>query len=500
MVMENLRATPLVAATIFVASVLAVASVAKLVDWENTKTAVTAFGMPTPLARAAAGSLIFVELAVAAILLLTPWTLAGAVSAFALFIGFGGAVAVNILRGRTPECHCFGGLTKGTVNWSTAARNALLATMTAFVVAGGRAPSLFGGILASIATLWLVLRRFSPVRAGAGTIAPRFSLLDDTGQLVSLDGLLSRSLPVLLVFVSPRCGACQALLPSLRGWQHDLGGQLGVAVVQTGSPNDDGAGQMDGLGSVLMDRSGAVARAYGVHATPSCVLVNRRGHIESSAAGGAEIAKLVDLARKRDVAPRLTRRTMLQWTTAGALPVLAAACGGSTGTSRRPKVLHIDGAYLCDQRYALCTNAACHPSPSNANVVICKCVVVSGYSVGFKSCEERAPRGTTLHSNFSTQLVTSHTAVLSCPEKDPWANCLDVACTVDPTDPTKANCQCILVRTGPSLTFGGECDTSSCSSVIWSAATPELPGSKQLTKGMHELGLPLDLPRPCPHH
>jgi hypothetical protein len=122
----------------------------------------------------------------------------------------------------------------------------------------------------------------------------------------------------------------------------------------------------------------------------------------------------------------------------------------------------------------------------------------TGYAVGFKSCSERAPKGTTLHSNFSTQLVTSTTRVMTCPADAPWGNCLDVVCNVDPHDASKAQCQCVLVKTGPSLTFGGSCQTNTCTSTIWSAATSNLPGSAQLEKGMKQIGLALTRPKSCP--
>jgi hypothetical protein len=201
--------------------------------------------------------------------------------------------------------------------------------------------------------------------------------------------------------------------------------------------------------------------------------------------------------------PRFARRALiaraaLGVASLGAFPLIAAACGNSKKPPRRPKELHINGAYLCDHRYALCTDAACVPSTSDPSIVICDCVVRTGWAVGFKSCAERAAKGNTLHSNFSTQLVTSSTRVMTCGKNDPWAECLDVVCEVDPHDASKAKCQCVLFKTGPSVTFGGDCDTKTCSSTIWSATTSNLPGSAQLEAGMKQLDLPLTLPKACP--
>jgi hypothetical protein len=245
-----------------------------------------------------------------------------------------------------------------------------------------------------------------------------------------------------------------------------------------------------------------VATDYGITATPSAVLIGRNRRIATTAQGALEITDLVAGATTTPDEPRFTRRRLLNrsglaLSAVVMLPVVAPACGSTKGTAKRPKSLPIQGAYLCDQRYALCTDAACVPSKTDPSIVICKCTIKTGYAVGFKSCDQRAPKGSMLFSNFSTQLVTSATRVMTCPASDQWANCLDVVCEIDPIDPSTANCQCQLVKTGPSVTFGGNCDTKTCSSVIWSAATPDLPGSTQLEAGMKRLGLPLTLPQPC---
>ncbi len=71
----------------------------------------------------------------------------------------------------------------------------------------------------------------------------------------------------------------------------------------------------------------------------------------------------------------------------------------------------------------------------------------TGYSVGFKNCDQRAPKGRQLHSNFSLQDVTKHTRVLKCSARGLWVQCLDVVCHVDPKDPKHALCQCVNERT-----------------------------------------------------
>jgi hypothetical protein len=175
----------------------------------------------------------------------------------------------------------------------------------------------------------------------------------------------------------------------------------------------------------------------------------------------------------------------------------AAAQGTPGATPVTPATeVDIDGAWLCRQSYALCTTAPCERSTSDATIATCRCVVLDGYSIGFTTCREREPAGKTLVSTFSTQNVTNAFGVLTCPEDVPWANCLDMPCELDSLNPALATCQCQMVETGPSLTFGGGCDARTCSSVIWSAATP--PGVTQYTAAMRCVNQPVTFPATCP--
>ncbi|MGH7919711.1 MAG: TlpA family protein disulfide reductase, partial [Candidatus Dormibacteraceae bacterium] len=396
----------------------------------------------------------------------------------------------------------FGRFSKASIGWSALARNAALMAIAGYLAADGLAAPAFAGVFLLAGGLWVWLGPLSSRPRAPQRPAPDFALVDARGATWTLASVVAAGLPALLVFSQSGCPACQTLLPQVGPWQRELRLRLRVVVV-TGSPRSEAAREVSvhGLGLVLTDESGAVARAYGVHATPSAVLVDQRGRIAGIGRGAGEIADLVAGQAGEgaiEAEPRVGRRTVLGRGLLSLLPVVAAACGGSAPSAKRPKSLHIDGAYLCDQRYALCTNAPCAIDSGEPSIATCDCVVKTGYAIGFKSCTERAARGTTLYSNFSTQLVTTRTKVLSCPAEDRWANCLDVVCTVDPHDSTKAHCQCLLVDKGPSVTFGGNCDQKTCSSTIWSAATPNLPGSAQLEKGMKQLGLPLTLPKSCP--
>jgi uncharacterized membrane protein YphA (DoxX/SURF4 family) len=52
-------------------------------------------------------------------------------------LAFSGAVAINLLRGRTIDCGCFGPVAQRKITWLTIARNAILIAAAAVVVAEG---------------------------------------------------------------------------------------------------------------------------------------------------------------------------------------------------------------------------------------------------------------------------------------------------------------------------------------------------------------------------
>jgi thiol-disulfide isomerase/thioredoxin len=487
-------------------------ALAKLADRPGSRDALAAFGVPERAAGPLGWLLVAVELGIAAAVLADPIQIGGAIAALGLLAIVSTAVVANLIGGRTPECHCFGALSRGPIGASTLARNGMLASVAGYVAAGGHETVVFAGLAGVCGAAWLAFGRF-PRRLRRGGEVPEFSLSDAAGETWTVQRLLSRNRPVLLVFSQPACGACQALVPDLERWRAELGHRLTIALIDQAPAGSVSPGRP--TYPVLHDPEGDAVSAYGVTATPSAALIESSGQIASPLAQGAgEIASLVETRFEPDDAPRLPRRTVIAQAargaaTLGAFPLLAAACGSSksstgvpstpsTATSAtRPKSVRVGSAYICQQKYALCTNAACVPSPHDPNVVICDCVVKEGYSVGLFTCPRRAPHGNTLYSEFSTELVTSSVRAMTCGANVPWANCVDAICELDPRNPTKAKCQCPVVKQGPSFTFGGSCHTETCGKVVWSGAHNNL-GSKQVAAAMKRLGQPLKTPAPCP--
>ena len=174
------------------------------------------------------------------------------------------------------------------------------------------------------------------------------------------------------------------------------------------------------------------------------------------------------------------------------------ATPAATPAGEYPAAISIDGTWFCNQTYALCNTAVCERSTADQSVANCLCVVLNGYSMGFKTCEERAQSGTSLFSTFSTANVNSEFGILACPEDAAWVNCLDYPCEMNPRDPALATCQCAVVETGPFRTFGGYCDESVCTTELLSGTALDAPGVAQYMAGMEQVQQPVTLPEICP--
>lgn len=327
-------------AGLILAAILTAAGVAKLSDGAGTRTAVREFGAPERLVGLIAIALPLAELTVA-LLLLPTWTRGlGAVGALGLLGLFSGAIAVSLAQGRSPECHCFGRLHSSPVSWRTLARNGILAGFATLALAAAivgesvsavawlgaltgmqittLALSIALVVLAAAGTLaFLVLLRSygralvrldgierrladagieveddeSPPELGhePGTPAPAFVTGDVRGELVSLDDLLAPGLPLMLLFTSPTCGPCEALLPQIAAWQDEHAGRLTIAIADSGERNASLAkAEEHGLEHVLVDDGLAIHDSYGAGGTPSAVLVAPDGQISSYVAPGAD--------------------------------------------------------------------------------------------------------------------------------------------------------------------------------------------------------------------
>lgn len=123
---------------------LALAGVTKVADRASFRQAVAEYGMlPIALEAPFAALLPIVELTLGALLLLGLGTTAAAAIATPIFLTFTLAIGVNLARGRSFNCHCFGAVSSDTIGWPALLRSLLLAA-GALVVAIGA--SRFGAL------------------------------------------------------------------------------------------------------------------------------------------------------------------------------------------------------------------------------------------------------------------------------------------------------------------------------------------------------------------
>jgi thiol-disulfide isomerase/thioredoxin len=327
-------------------AVFVVAAVTKLLDRDGTRHALREFGAPPALAGPLAIVLPLAELAVAALLIPTTTAVAGAACAVVLLALFSAAIAVTLARGHAPDCHCFGQLHSAPAGPRTLARNAALVGVAAITLIGsvaeprtgtfewlsdlsgaetlalglGVALAVFAaagatafvtllrsygrvlvrverleGVLAEAGYELDALEEEPPLGLEPGAPAPGFELVETGGATVTLDELLSRRLPLLLVFTSPGCGPCETLLPDVANWQSAHADRLGVAILAGGeTPDVRTTAEQFELEHVLADTAGAVYDAYEASGTPSAVLVAADGTVASHlAAGPGRVAELV---------------------------------------------------------------------------------------------------------------------------------------------------------------------------------------------------------------
>jgi peroxiredoxin/uncharacterized membrane protein YphA (DoxX/SURF4 family) len=329
----------LVALRLGAAVVLLAAGLPKLFDRQGLREAAEALGVPAALAVAAGVVLAPLEvvLALGLIVGVTAWW--AALGALVLFVAFTAMLVANLARGRRPACHCFGQASAEPISWWSVVRNGVVLVALAVVVladpmdagpgvvawadaelrdsATVRATVTALGLVAvtqSVA-IALLLRRAAnafaddPHDHGAaglavGTTAPHFSVKTLDGRRVTLSDLLVHGRRVLLVFTDPGCGPCNALMPEVAEWQEGAGEAVTVAVIASGSAEDNRAKAEEHGIDVFLQKGTEVATAYRYQGTPGAVVIEADGTIGSDVAAGAPaIKQLLSTAAPGVVAP-----------------------------------------------------------------------------------------------------------------------------------------------------------------------------------------------------
>lgn len=157
-----------------------------------------------------------------------------AVGALALLAIFTVAIAVNLARGRRPDCRCFGQIGAGPIGRSTLARNGGLMAVAGFVVAFGWAdpgpsvPVVLGSLAAADGVGLAVAGLAMVVAAAAAFLA--LQLLGRHGQvLLRLEAIEAR----LEALAQGQAGQAAAAVPSGPGRPVGLRAKLARGAVAT---------------------------------------------------------------------------------------------------------------------------------------------------------------------------------------------------------------------------------------------------------------------------
>ena len=320
---------------IVLAIVLGFAGAAKAFDPTGTRKAVSDFGLPPLFARPTALLLPTTEFVTAALLLWTTAALLGAAVALALLLAFAVVIAVNLINGRTPECHCFGQFHSRPISWALVMRNTTLAIGAAAILWKGPGMQMTTVVrrFTEIATAqplpvaalsvavvgfafqaFLLLAMFQQhgrlmlrmdkleqsasvsgslglmpsALAGLplGARAPSFELSSPNGR-VSLEALSIGGTPVVLVFSDPECHACAELLPDIESWERHYAEIVTFVVISRAHASGNGAASAKQVfRNTAWQQNREIAESYKVSGVPAAVVLRPDGTIGTWLASG----------------------------------------------------------------------------------------------------------------------------------------------------------------------------------------------------------------------
>jgi thiol-disulfide isomerase/thioredoxin len=351
----------LLIARLLLALVFGVAGVSKAADRDGSRRAMIGFGVPEKLAPGLAQLLPIVEIVIAVALIPLEFAWLGSIAAFIVLSIFASGIVFNLVRGRAPDCHCFGQLHSRPVGSSTLIRNVILMALAGLIIVQGKGnpgasaldwiedlkpAEIVGLVLGTVAVALLftgvvyarrilsqqsaLLGRIdamkkiidedyaeppveradaAPPREGlpVGAPAPSFALAAVGGEQTTLDDLLSYRKPILLLFVSPNCAPCKTVLENVRAWERNYGKHLAIVLLGKGTlkENQDLIAKY-GVTSLLLQGESMVAEEYQAKWSPAAVLIRPDGKIASHMAYGDEAirAMVTRLGAPPDDSPR----------------------------------------------------------------------------------------------------------------------------------------------------------------------------------------------------
>ena len=328
--------------------VFALAAVGKFLDLEGSEKAVKDFGTPEEFAKPMAILLPFAEIIFAFCFLFVSTSWVGAIGALLLLLSFTGGMIWQMAQGNAPDCHCFGQLHSEPVSNKTLVRNIIFSLLALFLIAQGRdgqGPSLTDGtsnvmqlvliyvlvVLVTVALLFirrLVAKQDELVRriellellthdgmeqersnAGSphdglpiGAPFPEFDLPSASNRVVTKTDLNAGGRPSVVIFVSPTCEPCKALLPEFERWEAEMGDRVNFVLFSSGTEAENNGKFGTFAEDVILQKKREVAELVYAKWTPTAIFIRADGTIGSHpAAGDIAIRKLIDQIRAENI-------------------------------------------------------------------------------------------------------------------------------------------------------------------------------------------------------
>jgi peroxiredoxin len=148
----------------------------------------------------------------------------------------------------------------------------------------GISASVVAGVAVFVAAVTLLMMISASVRSAAsplplavGSPAPYFELPDVDGNPVRLTDFHGK--PVIVVFWADWCPDCKAIVPDLNKLYAGEAAIVGINLMESKERVSSAVDEGGMLYPVLLDRDGAVGRAYGVQAIPNIFLLDGQGRL-----------------------------------------------------------------------------------------------------------------------------------------------------------------------------------------------------------------------------
>src|ERR1700693_1325189 len=121
-------------ARLLLALVFGIAGISKFADPTGSKKSLVDFGVPRFLVGPLALLLPLLELSCAFALVPASSAWWGASGVLVMLLFFIAAISLTLVRGRRPDCHCFGQLHSSPIGWKTVVRNLVLVAIASLLV------------------------------------------------------------------------------------------------------------------------------------------------------------------------------------------------------------------------------------------------------------------------------------------------------------------------------------------------------------------------------